>query len=326
MPIASQVNNLVFHTSAGFSGVEAICDDTKITYYIYTLSSPEEIENVRYVGYTKNPKQRLATHSNSYKTGHGNKVKNWIKSLNSKGIKPVMSVIDSIVGFDNVNELEIAYIKLYKTIGANLKNLTQGGKGTYGFKYSEEQRMKIIEREGYNQFKIKEKRRAPKKYKPVKDEIVAQMFYGGKLFKDIAVELDVPISFINEVSKRMNWSYTDERPRFVIKMVTKSEIEEVYIYQNKPRKEASEILGMTERNLKKKLKDFGIKKTKEQSMETKQKEIDKRKAISNELTAIIIKENNNGLKKTEIAKKYNIKVELIYDLFKRIRKDEKNIH
>ena len=83
-------------------------------YYIYTLSCPLS-NRVRYIGMTKNLKERYANHlcvdskSSSYKNS-------WIKSLKSKNLKPIMEELDSSDSLEEIFQLE-------KILDSTIKNL-----------------------------------------------------------------------------------------------------------------------------------------------------------------------------------------------------------
>lgn len=102
---------------------------------IYTLSDPLTKE-VRYVGKTSGkPSSRFSQHLYQWKrcTGKISHVNAWIKSLANKNLKPVQEVIDIV---DEVYwiEAEQGYIRLFKSYGCKLTNLTHGGEGTSGYK------------------------------------------------------------------------------------------------------------------------------------------------------------------------------------------------
>lgn len=131
----------------------------KITY-IYTLSCPITSE-VRYVGKSDNPQERLNKHQNNlnntkYKTPKWS----WIKSLRDKGFKPTMQVID-IVPNSEWCFWEQHYISLYKSWGFNLTNMTSGGNG--GFSVSLESRRKMSEsQKRYNASLLSPRKMPPK--------------------------------------------------------------------------------------------------------------------------------------------------------------------
>jgi len=92
--------------------------------YIYTLSNSQSGE-IRYVGQTSDPKNRLKSH---VQENNNSKKCNWIKSLRSRNIQIVMDIIDVC---DELlwEELEIYYIALFKCCGFNLTNYSSGGVG-----------------------------------------------------------------------------------------------------------------------------------------------------------------------------------------------------
>lgn len=111
--------------------------------YIYTLSHPISNE-IRYVGKTCNLKRRYYQHTNKknlliQKTY----VANWCLSLLNKGIRPIMEIIDE--SENNWRELEIYWIAQFRAWGFNLCNISEGGQGNYGYKWSEE--MKEVQRQ-----------------------------------------------------------------------------------------------------------------------------------------------------------------------------------
>lgn len=104
--------------------------------YIYTLSSPADPKNVRYVGKTIRPKARLAQHINDKRTTHRG---NWLALLRSKGLRPLMTIIEETT-LDKWKEREVFWVAFYRKNGFNLVNSTEGGDGT---ELSPEARAKI---------------------------------------------------------------------------------------------------------------------------------------------------------------------------------------
>lgn len=96
--------------------------------YIYTLAHPITGE-VRYVGKTDNLARRFSTHTTSLT--YKNYTTNWIKSLKSSGLKPVMEVLDE-TDLHNWVVVEQYWIAQFKAWGFKLTNLTAGGEGSYG--------------------------------------------------------------------------------------------------------------------------------------------------------------------------------------------------
>lgn len=98
--------------------------------FIYTLNCPET-GMVRYVGKSNNPKQRLSAHLSLKKPS---KKTSWILGLKNKNSLPKLEIIDEVPCCD-WEFWESHYIKLFKSCGANLFNLTSGGTGCRGNDY-----------------------------------------------------------------------------------------------------------------------------------------------------------------------------------------------
>ncbi len=95
--------------------------------YIYTLSDPITGE-VKYIGKTINePKIRLYGHLSESKKSSTHK-SNWVKSLLSKGLKPIIGILDE-VNNDDWEFWEDYWIEQFKTWGIELTNCIDGGKG-----------------------------------------------------------------------------------------------------------------------------------------------------------------------------------------------------
>lgn len=92
--------------------------------YIYTLSCPIT-GFVKYVGKTVDPKTRLRKHITAKKQAATSK---WIFSLKDRGLLPIFEIIDE-TDLDNWQQMEIRYIKLFKSFGAPILNHTIGGEG-----------------------------------------------------------------------------------------------------------------------------------------------------------------------------------------------------
>lgn len=105
--------------------IETVSD--KITY-IYSLEYP--LGNIRYVGKSDNPENRLKKHIYEAKTRNKNHKDHWINSIDDK---PILKIIEQ-VSYSNWQEREIFWINFYKNNGFNLVNGTIGGEGSDGFK------------------------------------------------------------------------------------------------------------------------------------------------------------------------------------------------
>lgn len=103
---------------------------------IYALTDPRlpaSFENVRYVGKTeRGMATRLKWHMLSTSGEHKTC---WIKSLKKEGLKPSIWPL-SVCSLDTWKSVESQWIKRLRQI-ANLTNLTDGGDGVSGFRWSE---------------------------------------------------------------------------------------------------------------------------------------------------------------------------------------------
>jgi hypothetical protein len=109
--------------------------------HIYSLDCPIT-GDVKYIGKSDCPDYRYRKHlEGAIRNKKPTKKNNWIISLNNQGLKPILTIIDSI---DNSEWRfwEMHYISLYKSFGFDLKNMTFGGDGG---KMSKESIDKIIE-------------------------------------------------------------------------------------------------------------------------------------------------------------------------------------
>lgn len=95
--------------------------------YIYSLSCPDTY-SVKYVGKSRNPAYRLRKHIEESKRGVNTKKCRWILGLIKNGKYPILN-IEEITDTENENFWEKHYISLYKFLGFDLKNHTQGGDG-----------------------------------------------------------------------------------------------------------------------------------------------------------------------------------------------------
>jgi len=124
--------------------------EEEIKYTIYKLIDPISGE-IRYIGLTFNTlKQRLKSHCSEKSKSHKS---NWVQSLRSKGLKPIIEVIESdISSYDEVCDREIYYIDKYQLEGHKLTNMASGGNKNK--KMSDETRKKMSESAKNRKFKL----------------------------------------------------------------------------------------------------------------------------------------------------------------------------
>jgi len=96
--------------------------------YIYTLKDPISKE-IRYVGKTKDSKDRFRRHMSDYSLIESWTDKNkWLLNLKNSNLEPIMEIIDE-GDSNNINSLEVKWISHFRGLGLDLLNMTDGGDG-----------------------------------------------------------------------------------------------------------------------------------------------------------------------------------------------------
>ncbi len=104
---------------------------------IYILS--DQFGEVRYIGKTNFAlEKRLEEHLSKSCLSFNTHKNNWIKSLLNKNIKPNIQSIAFAHNEEELNAMEIYWIKFFKEQGYRLVNGTNGGDGVSGHKHSKE--------------------------------------------------------------------------------------------------------------------------------------------------------------------------------------------
>lgn len=130
-------------------------------HYIYALCSSDDYNNIRYIGQTNNPDERIKSHFKKGDLIANTRHNNWIKKNVANGNTICMKIIESNIPRDKVNEAELFYMKYYKKLGYDLTNATDDNANTIhrhsaetrakisksltGVKHSEERRLQTIE-------------------------------------------------------------------------------------------------------------------------------------------------------------------------------------
>lgn len=99
---------------------------------IYTLNDPIT-GDVRYVGWSFNPKMRLVHHLSESRLGQPTTHKvSWIRKLTREGLAPTYAVIET--GSEPLAQLESEkkWIAHFRQCGTRLTNSTDGGEGVFG--------------------------------------------------------------------------------------------------------------------------------------------------------------------------------------------------
>ena len=108
-------------------------------YKLYYLLDPRD-EAIRYVGITKNIHKRFMCHLRDKKNTHKNA---WVGSLLKLGLEPIIELMEETDIKEEIYAKEKEHIKNLRNKGVDLTNLTDGGEGCFGYKLSDESRMKM---------------------------------------------------------------------------------------------------------------------------------------------------------------------------------------
>lgn len=98
--------------------------------YIYTLSTKESPDNIRYVGYTQNPSKRIKRHINKYYLNQKDHKARWLKKVIEEGQTPILEIVD-VIDKNDWEFWEQYWICQFRGWGFNLTNLAPGGNGGF---------------------------------------------------------------------------------------------------------------------------------------------------------------------------------------------------
>jgi hypothetical protein len=111
------------------------------TSHIYILIDPRTDE-IRYVGKSIRPHQRLQNHLNEPPTNCHRS--HWFEQLKREGLRPILDVIASVSGEWPWQEVERYWIARLRAAGANLVNNTDGGDGVEGLPPETREKMREV--------------------------------------------------------------------------------------------------------------------------------------------------------------------------------------
>lgn len=112
----------------------------KKTVYIYSLKDPRDYQ-IKYIGKTIDIDKRYKQHIKNY-TNKKSLKNSWVSSLLQYGLQPMLEIVE-ICDESKWQEREQYWIKYYKELGFDLKNMTNGGDGNTGLKMSDTSKEKI---------------------------------------------------------------------------------------------------------------------------------------------------------------------------------------
>jgi hypothetical protein len=109
---------------------------------VYGLCDPRTCE-IKYVGWSFDLERRTRDHIKNAKKDRSHKA-SWIKQLLACGQTPYFVVLET--GTGDWAECERFWISFLRRIGTRLTNLTDGGDGMPGYRWTEEQKQKLRNR------------------------------------------------------------------------------------------------------------------------------------------------------------------------------------
>jgi group I intron endonuclease len=195
--------------------------------FIYALCDPDT-EEVRYIGKSNSIRRRYSDHINECKTNRKSHKISWIKSLLGNNKKPLIKILDEVPQ-DDWKSWEVHYIDLYKSKGANLTNLTEGGQGGNGYKHTEESKKKMSNSKKGKKLSEEHRKKISESIKQKAEENPFYNRFGNNLKQPIDRDL----------------------------------IYDLYIKQNLSTTQISKQLDCSEKKVWDNLQDYGIKKDRE---------------------------------------------------------------
>lgn len=108
--------------------------------YIYSLKDPRDYQ-IKYIGKALDIDKRYKQHIENY-TNQKSLKSSWVLSLLQYGLQPILEIVE-ICNESKWQEREQYWIKYYKELGFDLKNMTNGGDGNTGLKMSDTSKEKI---------------------------------------------------------------------------------------------------------------------------------------------------------------------------------------
>ena len=110
---------------------------------IYGLYEPDT-DALRYIGQTtKTANDRLSNHMSPSGLNKRVYVACWLKGLVARGLRPVVRVLAEASDREELDRMEVEYIRASREAGARLVNLAPGGRVSAGYKKSAEACAKI---------------------------------------------------------------------------------------------------------------------------------------------------------------------------------------
>lgn len=110
--------------------------------YIYGLKDPRDYQ-IKYIGKTVDINRRRKEHNQIHRNKKSRK-NSWIAHLVKNNMQPIMEILEECEESDWI-ERERHWIRYYKELGFDLKNMTLGGESNDGYIFTPEDRLKQSE-------------------------------------------------------------------------------------------------------------------------------------------------------------------------------------
>ena len=110
--------------------------------YIYALKDPRDYQ-IKYIGKTVDIDRRRKEHSQIHRNKKSRK-NSWIAHLVKNSMQPIMEILEECEESKWI-EREKYWIRYYKELGFDLKNMTLGGESNDGYVFTIEDRLKQSE-------------------------------------------------------------------------------------------------------------------------------------------------------------------------------------
>lgn len=167
----------------------------------------ERTEGIRYVGVTvEGIEKRLRRHLAESRTDSPKAKDRWIRKHGAENIRN--QLLETITtSHDDLRIAEISWIAKLNTFGSGGLNLTRGGDGVWGYKFSDEVRTRFRERTA-QQMAVKHPRA-----RLTEDDVreILQRLWQGESVSVIAGDFPVSTFSVQKISDGKNWPNV-ERP------------------------------------------------------------------------------------------------------------------
>jgi group I intron endonuclease len=170
---------------------------------LYILIDPFTNE-CRYIGKAVNAHKRYIRHIwEAKQKGAKKHLYCWIKSLLNKNSKPEILIIDEV---EDWQYWERFYIEYFKSIGCNLTNIAEGGRGSTGCNHTDERKLYLS-----NLFKGRKPWNTGKKLSEEHREAIAQ----GNKGKEFSEEAKKKIGKANAKAHRKKSKFTEKDIEYI---------------------------------------------------------------------------------------------------------------